>query len=63
MDIKKLFSSPKTNRNFIQLQIEIYENEEGHYLFISEDNSTEATYKINTVEDISKKLKLYFDLA
>lgn len=63
MDIRALLSNPKMNKNYLQLQIEIYENKGEHYLFISEDNSTGATYKLNTVEDISEKFKLYFDLA
>ena len=63
MDIRALLSNPKTNKNSLQLQIEIYENKGEHYLFVSEDNSTGATYKINTIEDISEKLKLYFDLV
>lgn len=61
MKVSKLLELDPHKSGSINLNVEIYKDNDGYYVFLSEDSSSGATYKVDTVEDIAEKIKLYFN--
>ena len=61
MKVSRLLELDPHNTGFIRLNIEVYQENGTCYVFLSEDSSSGATYKINTVEDIAERIALYFN--
>ena len=61
MKVSKLLEIDPHKSGSINLNIEIYQENDDFYVFLSEDSSSGATYKVDTVEDIAERIKLYLN--
>lgn len=61
MKVSKLLELDPHKAESINLNIEIYQDNGKYYVFLSEDSSSGATYKVDTVEDVAERIKLYFN--
>ena len=61
MKVSKLLEIDPHKSGSINLHIEIYQENSDCYIFLSEDSSSGATYKVNTVKDIVERIKLYLN--
>lgn len=61
MKVSKLLEIDPHKSGSINLNIEIYQENNNCYIFLSEDSSSGATYKVDTVKDIAKRIKSYLN--
>ena len=61
MKVSKLLELDPRKSGVICLNIEVYQDKGDYYVFFSEDSSSGAMYKVDTVEDIAERIKLYFN--
>ena len=61
MKVSKLLELNPCKSESIYLYVEVYQDHNDCYVFLSEDSSSGATYKVDTVEDIAERIKLYFN--
>ena len=61
MKVSKLLELDPHKSGSIYLNVEVYQDHGDCYVFLSEDSSSGATYKVDTIEDIAEKIKLYLN--